>query len=269
MNGRDDSGPRGRGIDAAAKAAFLAALAGGARREDAAGAAGFSLMGFYGARRRDPAFAAAWEEALRGGPAADRRTRAYADRDAARDEIRIAPANRRLLQRRRRYVRFDLDRQAAFIARFMATCDAKASAAAAGVSESTVHHRRRTDPAFAEAWREALALGLPSLEAEALRLRLLAQQRFREALDSADPAARPGAADIAAEFDRTMKLLARHDRKARGPETRFKPGGRRRRATFDDAIDALDRRLDALAVPLISPDPNDPRALDPPSSPAN
>jgi hypothetical protein len=52
MRGKRNS--RHRQIDAAAKAAFLAGLREGPRREDAAAAAGFSLMGFYNARARDP-----------------------------------------------------------------------------------------------------------------------------------------------------------------------------------------------------------------------
>src|SRR3569832_985225 len=82
-------------IDATAKAAFLAALRRGVAREDAAAAAGFSLTGFYGQRRRDPAFAADWTAALAGPPAAERRTRACAERGEP-GEISIANANRRL-----------------------------------------------------------------------------------------------------------------------------------------------------------------------------
>ncbi|HEX8667609.1 MAG TPA: hypothetical protein VF727_04465, partial [Allosphingosinicella sp.] len=83
MDGSGDSGAgRGPQIGAAAKAAFVAALRSGARREDAADAAGFSLTGFYGARRRDPAFAAEWKAALAASAATDRRARAYAQRGA-------------------------------------------------------------------------------------------------------------------------------------------------------------------------------------------
>ncbi|HEV7660163.1 MAG TPA: hypothetical protein VGO55_09990 [Allosphingosinicella sp.] len=64
MSGKEDSRAPQRFIDAAAKAAFLASLRRGERREDAAAAAGFSIMGFYGARRRDPVFKAEWTEAL-------------------------------------------------------------------------------------------------------------------------------------------------------------------------------------------------------------
>src|SRR3954470_6823744 len=117
MSETGESGTGQRRIGAAAKAAFLAALRGGARREDAAEAAGFSLMGFYGARHRDPVFKAEWAEALAAPPAAGRRVRAYEERGGAeRGEVRIAAANRRLYQRRRRrHVRFDAGAQAAYL----------------------------------------------------------------------------------------------------------------------------------------------------------
>jgi hypothetical protein len=265
MSGKDDSCRRQRGIDAAARAEFVAALRRGARREDAAAEAGFSLMGFYGARGRDPAFKAAWADALAATPAAERRERAYAER-GERGEVRIAAANRRLLQRRRRrHVLFTAERQAVFLRHFAETCDTKAAAAAAGVSESTVHLHCRTDPAFAEAYRAALAEGYVRLEAEAVRLRLAAQQKLRAAIEAGAepcPPRKAGAcpacgrsADADAEFDRTMKLLARWDRKPRRADHDFKPGGRRQAWTFDMAIKALARKLEALGIPLPPPPP--------------
>src|SRR5687768_2781679 len=131
MDGSSESRrePQGR-IDAAAKAAFVAGLREGLSREDAAAAAGFSLTGFYGARRRDPGFAAEWAAALALPPAAERRSRAYAERG----EVRIAPANRRLLQRRRRrHVRFTAERRELYLTRLAETCDSVAAAEAAGV----------------------------------------------------------------------------------------------------------------------------------------
>ena len=296
MSGKGDSSHRLRRIDAPAKAAFLAGLRRGERREDAAEAAGFSLMGFYGARGRDPAFKAGWTEALATSAAAERRVRAYSERGApgacpgmmeppdeamapsCRGEVRIAAANRRFYQRRRRRnVRFDAAAQAAFLAHFAATCDTRAAAAQAGVSESTVHLHRRSDPAFAEAYAQALAQGYVLLEAEAVRQRLAAQAKLRAAVETADapllfrgrgtaeggggatlsdPAPCPTCGqgpDSGAEFDRIMKLLARHDRKPRRVDSRFKPGGRRHRWTFDEAITALDRRLRALGARTSGP----------------
>ena len=47
-----------------------------------------------------------------------------------------------------------------------------------------------------------------------------------------------------------MKLLARWDRQPRRVERRFKPGGRRKPMTFDEAMDLLDKRLRALGIPI-------------------
>ncbi|HVQ08470.1 MAG TPA: hypothetical protein VMS43_08535 [Allosphingosinicella sp.] len=236
------------------KAAFLAGLRRGESREDAAYAAGFSLMGFYGARGRDPAFKAEWTQALATSAAAERRAGAYADRDerAERGELRIASANRRIYQRRwHRTVRFTAERQAVFLAHFALTCDTRAAAAAAGVSESTVSYHCRADPAFAQANAQALAQGYITLEAEALRLRLAAQKKLRAAIEAAGDTIPPRlAAEQGAEFDRIMKLLARWNRKPRRPDNRFKVGGRRRRWTFEEAIALIEKKMRALGVPI-------------------
>jgi hypothetical protein len=240
----DEPDSRPRRIDSAAKAAFLERLRQGDRRDDAAEAAGFSLMGFYGARARDPAFRAEWSAALAAPAAAGRRVRAYEERG----EVRIAPANRRLYQRRRRrHVRFDATAQAIYLAHFSTNGDSRAAAAAAGVSPSTVRLHRKTDPAFREAHKQALAEAYEYLQVESVRQRLAAQQRLRAAIEAAEPARPPElAAEAAAEFDRTMKLLARLDRRPRRPD---RHGPRHGRWTFDQAIALLEKRLDALGVP--------------------
>jgi hypothetical protein len=251
MSGNPDS--RGqRRIDAAAKAKFLAALRRGLRREDAAAEAGFTLMGFYGARSRDPAFKSEWTEALAATAAAERRVSPPAEGG----EVRIVPANRRVLQRRRmRQVRFDEGRRQIFLAHFSWSCDAKAAAAEAGVHEATVHNARRTDPGFAEQYRETLEHAYVGLEAEALRQRVEAQQRLRSVLEAEPASSPPVAGEIALEFDRVLKLLARWDRKShRSPRT-ASAGGRRRVWTFEAAMDLLEDRLKALgiAVPELPP----------------
>ncbi len=244
-------------IDSAAKTSFLEALRSGARREDAADEAGFSLTGFYGARRRDPAFKGAWEEALAATPAKERRAAAYVERGAcperSRGEIRIAGANRRFFQRRRRrHVRFDARAREAFLTHFAANCDSRAAAAAAGVCVSTVTLHCRTDRTFAAAFEEALQEGYVRLSAEALRQRLAAQQSLRAAIDAAGATARL-LDEEGAEFDRIMKLLARYDRKPRRAERGFAPGGRRQRWTFEMAIEELARHLRAMGVHIPRP----------------
>ena len=253
MAGEGDSSGAQPAIGAAAKAAFLAALRDGARREDAAAAAGFTISAFYGARRRDPAFAAHWTQALAATPPGERRRRSHLP-----GETRIVPNNRRGLQRRRmRHVRFDEDRRAVFLAAFAWSCDAAAAAAEAGVSESTVYLHRRTDPAFAEEFQAALDQGYARLEAEALRQRLAAQDRLRAAVEeSAAPGGAPPLEDMAAEFERVLKLLDRWDRRNRRPERHASPGSRRQAWTFDSAVTLLDRHLRSLGVeiPVLPPE---------------
>ena len=252
--GKRPPGPPRR-IDCAAKSAFLAGLREGLTREDAAAAAGFSLTGFYTARARDPGFAAGWKDALALPPAAARRARAYEERG----EVRIAPANRRLLQRRRRrHVRFDAARREIYVTVLAETCDSLAAAEAAGVHPSTARLHRRQDPIFDSASRDALDEGYAVLEAEAVRARLAEQARLRAAIEraGADPPPRL-LADEAAEFERVMRLLARHDRKPRRPEAVFTPGGRRKPWTFEAAMAAIDKALDALARKTGKPRPHE------------
>jgi hypothetical protein len=258
MSESGESGPPRR-IGEAAKAAFLAALGAGARREDAAAEAGFSLMGFYNARARDPDFKAAWTEALAAPPATERRAGAYEKRGWRRED-RIAGANRRFWQRRRRLVRFDAERQAVYLAHFAATADMKAAAAEAGISVSTVKLHRRHDPAFAEAHEDALEQAYLFLQAEAVRLRLEAAERLR-AVEGAVPGRGPAVCphcgrsdDPGAEFDRTLRLLKQHNRSERRPEGRFKLGGRRQRWTFLEAMALLEKRMRGMGV-KIEPEP--------------
>lgn len=59
-----------------------------------------------------------------------------------------------------------------FLNHLAETSNVKASAAAASVTQTLVYKRRRTDPAFAQAWYAALAEGYDTLEMELLeRLR--------------------------------------------------------------------------------------------------
>lgn len=237
-----DSGGGGRRrIDAAAKRRFLEAVAGGARLKDAAASAGASLDGFYGARKRDPRFRDAWVRALESSAEAERA--AVCPNCGARLDIPpsvIAPNNRRRLQRRRmRQVKFTEERRRAFFDHFAGSCDADAAAEAAGLDKSTVYKKRLRDPDFAHDWSETLAIGYARLEAEAVRQRLEAQRRLKDGA--------LGDSEIAQEFERVMKLLARWDR--RGPEAGVRgtaPDGGS--WTFDQAIEALEARLKALGI---------------------
>lgn len=213
---------------------FLAALKRGAYLAEAARAAGFSPSGFARLRQRDPAFAAAWEEAMELS-------------DAPRF---IAPQNGRRLQLRKvRRTRFSDWRRELFLAHFAGTCDATAAAEAAGVCESTVYRHRVRDPDFAAAFQEALEQGYVRLETELVRQRLEAQKKLKEGVEATG--------EVAAEFERVLKLLTRWERRGAAVGPRTVAHGRQKSWTFDEAIALLERKLGALGVPIPPPRPED------------
>lgn len=246
MGGKRKSPGRKPIIDAAAKVAMLAALREGRRLDEVAAAYGVTLQAFYSARRRDPLFAAAWADAHALSAEAERRTPAA----EAGDGMRIVSNNRRLMQRRwMRHVRFDERRKGIFLVHFAQSCDLLAAAAAAGVCERTVYYHLRFDRAFAEAFQVALEEGYRWLEAEAVRQRLEAQGRLRAAIEAAEAAGEPlPLAEDGLEFDRTMKLLARWDRRDGRLGRREVSLERRRVWTFEEAIVELDKKLTALGL---------------------
>jgi hypothetical protein len=241
----DSARPPRRLIDKEAKARFLAGLRAGAAREEAAAAAGFPLKSLYGARRRDPLFRLGWTWALElsaSGEQAARRAGGHLDPGVpAGAPVRIAPNGGRLLQRRRmRWVRFTEARQQAFLDHFAGTADAHQAAEAAGVCYATVTAHRRNHPEFAALWDATLREAVAGLEAEAVRQRLEMQQRLKENLEPKG--------EMAAEFERVMKLLARWDRRDGRVGPREVHHGRQRRWTFEEAMAALDKRLRSLGL---------------------
>lgn len=217
-----------RPIGDEAKGLFLDALKRGLSIEDAARAAGRSPGGFWKARKRDPAFDEAVEEML----------------ELSNTPLFVAPGNGRRWQLRRvRRLRFVLWRKQVFLAHLAGTGDVTAAAAAAGVSEPTVYRHRMKDPDFAAAFQEALEQAYVRLEAEAVRQRLEAQRQLREGVLPAG--------EIAQEFERVLKLLQRWDRRNGKVGPRTITPGRRQSWTFEQAIEALDRQLAALGIPII------------------
>jgi hypothetical protein len=235
-----DKVPR-RLIEERDKARFLALLREGADREEAAAAAGFPLGSFYNVRKRDCVFRLGWEWALdlaaideRGGELSRRASEGHSS-------DRIAPKGGRLLQRQKmRWVKFTGKRQQIYLDHFAGTADSEAAAAAAGVTTHTVRAHARKHPDFEAAEGEALRHAYVRLEAEAVRQRLEAQRRLSENLEPTG--------EIAREFERVMKLLARFDRRDGRVGRRELGHASRRRWTFDEAIRALDRKLNALGI---------------------
>jgi hypothetical protein len=237
----DDSnkGPR-RLIEERDKARFLSFLREGASREEAAAAAGFPLGSLYNARARDSVFRLAWEWAL-DLAAIDERGGELSLRSLDREPARIAPKKGRLLQRQTmRWIKFTDKRQQIYLDHFAGTADSEAAAAAAGVTTHTVRAHARKHPEFAAVEKEALHVAYARLEAEAVRQRLEAQRRLSENLEPSG--------EVAQEFERVMKLLARYDRKDGRIARREVGHGHQQRWTFEQAIQELDGRLRKLGV---------------------
>lgn len=246
----DSSVGRGGRIDAGVKAAFLAAVAGGATLEDAARAAGASLGGLYRARRRDPGFRRDWEETRQGARIAARHavtaeraerrrmSRCPACREAAARQVVVAGNQRRVQLRALGHVRFTAERQEVYLGHLANTADHTAASAAAGVHPSTVWQYRRRVPEFEARWQQTLETAYAALEAEAVRQRLAMAARMR---DAPVPS---GANDL--EFERVLKLLAHWRRKDGSIGPRATSRDRGRRYTFEESFGALVGKLEAL-----------------------
>ncbi len=218
---------KARRIDDEAKGIFLEELKRGLSVANAARAAGFTGGAFWKARKRDPAFDEAVQEAL----------------ELSNTPRFISAGNGRPLQLKRvRRLRFEPWRQEVFFAHFAGTCDETAAAGAAGVSRSTICRHRQKDPDFAATYQAMLQQGVIGLEAEALRQRLLAQQRLR---DGVLPEG-----EVTQEFDRLMKTLDRFARKDGRFGVRQVSRGSLKAWTFDEAIDAIERKLRAIGVAI-------------------
>ena len=228
-------------IDAEAKTRFLEGLRAGLPRDEAARAAGFTANAFYDACRRDPVFALARKLALELSAAEGRAARGPRADSPAPCETVITPTGGRLLQKRHvRRVRFDERRKRIFLDAFATHADAEAACATAGIAYSTYIEHRRNDREFAAAWEEALIVAYAALDAEALRERLEAQRNLRDAIAPGGPPPR--------DFDKTMRLLDRFDRKGGGIGPRSVPHGAQRRGDFLDGIAWFDDRLRALGA---------------------
>lgn len=101
-----------------------------------------------------------------------------------------------------RPVRWTAAMRDGFFAHLAGSCNVVASARAIGVSLTQVHHRRRTDAAFASLWAEAIEAGYQLLE-----MRMLGQVLADggDAIAADDPDA-PGPV----QFDGAMKLMTLH-----------------------------------------------------------
>ncbi len=224
--GRNKGGGSKPHIGEEAKGIFLTELRRGAKHEDAARAAGFCRSSFYRLRDRDPGFAALWADAIAhsSGPR-------Y-----------VSPGKGRQLQlRRNRNVRFTEKRREIFLDHFAGTCNLTEAAEAAGVSEAPVFAHRAKNPDFAARFQQALEQGYARLEADILRRRVEEQQRLKAIEPKGEPEP---------EFERALKLLARWERRDGTLGPRTVSHGRQKSMSFEDAMELLDRRLEALGIPI-------------------
>jgi hypothetical protein len=231
--GRDRGGGSKPRIGEEAKEVYLTAMRRGARQEDAARAAGFSRSAFSRLRGRDAGFARSFDDAV-----------------AFSSGPRYVSAGKgRVLQLRRfRRVPFTDERKRVFLEYFAATCNLADSAEAAGVCASTVLKHLAADAEFAALFRTALEQGYARLEAALLQRRLYAQERLRwiEPGSEAEP-----------EFERALKLLQRWERRDGTLGLRRNGPRRTQPRTFDEAIEAIERKLKAIGVPIREVPPED------------
>lgn len=130
-----------RGMTPLWVAPFLQALRDGTSVDAASDAAGIGSSTAYRRRDIDPGFRAAWD----------------AIRNVA---ARATPTGRNSPRDKRRIERF--------LAQLAETSNVAAAATSADLAVSNVYRLRRTDPAFARRWYEALAEGYDNLEMELL-----------------------------------------------------------------------------------------------------
>ena len=162
----------------------------------------------------------------------------------------IGPGRDRVLQRRKPHRRGLTDAQCnKFLTALAGNCNVRRSATMTGLAYSTLYDMRRRDPAFAQQWQEALALGYMRLEEAVLAYSLKAVHAIDlDALDEDDEAA--AIADAAPDMISpeaikfAMDVAAKHRSEAKGAA--FDKRGRRR-ATNEETDAALRRKLDALA----------------------
>lgn len=96
----------------------------------------------------------------------DRKNSEVCGSNGRRIQVRAARGSKKAKPRRNS---FTVKKREAFLSYFAATCNAKASARAAGVAHSTVFDWRKKNAPFRDAWYEALDEGYARLEAELVR----------------------------------------------------------------------------------------------------
>jgi len=131
---------------------------------------------------------------------------------------------------------FGAEGRQAFLDHLAACCNVTRSAAAAGLGVSTVYDARRRDPAFAQAWDEAIEAGYATLEA------LLIERAALGAGYVPGETRVPGPETIDTWLALDLLRLSRREKAPRG-----QAGAPQRRASEKELNAALDAQLDVLA----------------------
>lgn len=254
--GRGRAWRRGKtfAFDAQQQVLFVAAVERGATIAAAAREAKAAVATVYYRRKTCPLFARAWAGAVA-------KSSGYADLDPPGAATVIRGHAGRLIRKRKRPVEFDRERRQAFLDHFAGSCNLEASAKAAGVCVNTVYRALASDPAFADGFEEALRIGYRLLEAEALRQQRAAQRKYR-----ISPKGDPGAQ--AQSFERTMQLLREYNRgQGKVGRRAARRGDPRSRWTFDEAMEALEKKLKHFGVEIVeeAPPPLSERSPSPPN----
>ena len=175
----------------------------------AADRAGGNKSAFYVRRRRDPGFAAAWDAAIETSQAA------LAAREP-KNERRVVWASaggKPRLVTIKSAKRWTPTAEGVFLAHLAATSNVKASAAKAGFSTTIVYKRRMRQPAFREAWNEALEQGYARVEM------LMVEEAGRPAVE---PELDPEAANAPVDKELALNLLRLHRAAVKGgPAQRY------------------------------------------------
>ena len=144
----------------------------------------------------------------------------------------------------RKWVRWTKRMKADFLDELAATCNVRESAAAIGVTPTSVYHLRRRDEAFAAGWQVALRQGYEMLEIQLVGHALAGGRSGDGAgggpatgamLDNGDPVRPPIHVDLA------LRLLREHRDRAAGKRER--DGARPLIATREQTNAAIIRKL--------------------------
>jgi hypothetical protein len=235
---------------------FLRELGRGGSVALAADKCGIDRSSAYQLRKRNAAFAASWDRAqeaarerlsfespLRDGGCAtsseaprDERTLRTAPKLRGDEIVRSSRAGRPCIARVGPG-RWSAKSERAFIAELTATANVAAAARAAGVSTTAAYNRRRLWPAFAEAWREALAEGYVRLET------LL----IHAATSTLDPEPEPEAERAAPlmSVEQAMNLFKLHRASQQGGKPQ-RYGWRQQLPDIEDVREEILRKVAAL-----------------------